>query len=193
MESIPLEVTKFLSMVEARDPSARTRIERGGEKLGNWWIDFPQKPWVAVEWRPGQGFGLTAGDHIAFGEGPAEIFRTAERAAHRVIQLRRRESNPSGLRAIRELYEITQEEIAEKLNKGQAAISRLETRRDFKIATIGKFIAALGGRIEVRAIFPDGDISLFRAGDAEETAQPLLGQKRRRKAAGYRRSSIGQK
>lgn len=67
-----------------------------------------------------------------------------------------------GLRAVRELYDITQDQIAARLKKGQAAISRLETRNDSKIETLREYVEALGGKMEIRAIFPDGQLPIYQ-------------------------------
>lgn len=47
------------------------------------------------------------------------------------------------------------EELAELLNKKQAAISRLERRSDMHISTLRAFVKALGGKLEIIASFPD--------------------------------------
>ncbi len=46
-------------------------------------------------------------------------------------------------------------ELAELLNKKQAAISRLERRSDMHISTLRAFVKALGGKLEIIASFPD--------------------------------------
>ena len=49
-----------------------------------------------------------------------------------------------------------QKELASLLKRKQAAISRLERRSDIHVSTLRDFIAALGGRLELIATFPDG-------------------------------------
>lgn len=161
MESVPEPVEAFVAELTVQLPGVRPQIEAGGEKAGNWWIDLPGPKPITVEWRPGVGFGFSS-EPGGYGEGPAEIFRDPERAAHRIAQLLDPASTvaPTGLRAIRELYGVTQKQIATKLKIQQAAISRLETRGDFKIETISQFVRALGGHLEVRAVFPDGQLPI---------------------------------
>lgn len=163
MESFPEPIKTFLGELAAKDASLHPQIEPGGEKAGNWWIDLLGKKRITIEWRPDFGFGFSFGE-TGYGEGPAEIFRSPARAAHRVIQLVAPKAalTSTGLRAVRELYGITQDQIATRLNKGQAAISRLETRNDSKIETLSEYVQALGGKMEIRAVFPDGQIPIYQ-------------------------------
>jgi DNA-binding transcriptional regulator YiaG len=61
------------------------------------------------------------------------------------------------LRAARHL---TQEHLAELLRINQASVSKMERRTDMYIGTLSKFIEAMGGRLEIRAIFPDGAVRI---------------------------------
>ena len=56
---------------------------------------------------------------------------------------------------LRESLGFTQAEIAEMLKVSQPNISKLEGKNDLRLSTLGGYVAALGGRLEVRAIFPD--------------------------------------
>jgi DNA-binding transcriptional regulator YiaG len=61
------------------------------------------------------------------------------------------------LRAAREL---TQQHLAEILRIKQASVSKMERRRDMYIGTLSKFIEAMGGKLEIRANFPDGSVRI---------------------------------
>jgi transcriptional regulator with XRE-family HTH domain len=61
------------------------------------------------------------------------------------------------LSEIRQAKEITQKQLAESLHVDQAAISKLEHREDMLLSTLTGVIEALGGKLELRAEFPDGD------------------------------------
>jgi DNA-binding XRE family transcriptional regulator len=61
------------------------------------------------------------------------------------------------LRAAREL---TQEHLAKVLGVNQAAISKLERRTDMYVSTLRDFIKAMGGSLEIRAVFPEGDVRI---------------------------------
>ena len=68
----------------------------------------------------------------------------------------------SELRAAREL---TQQNLSAVLGVNQAAISKLERRTDMYISTLSDFIQAMGGTLEIRAIFPDGIVKIEKFGD----------------------------
>jgi DNA-binding XRE family transcriptional regulator len=61
------------------------------------------------------------------------------------------------LRAAREL---TQENLAAVLGVKQASISKMERRADMYISTLSKFIEAMGGKLEIRACFPEGTVRI---------------------------------
>jgi transcriptional regulator with XRE-family HTH domain len=61
------------------------------------------------------------------------------------------------LRAAREL---TQEHLAKLLRVKQSAISKLERRTDMYVSTLQKMIEAMGGVLEIRAVFPEGDVRI---------------------------------
>jgi len=61
------------------------------------------------------------------------------------------------LRAAREL---TQEHLARLLKVKQSSISKLEKRTDMYLSTLRDFIKAMGGELEIRAVFPDGTVRI---------------------------------
>src|SRR5580704_17505054 len=63
----------------------------------------------------------------------------------------------SELRAARNL---TQEHLADLLHIKQASVSKMERRTDMYIGTLSKFIEAMGGQLEIRAVFPDGAVCI---------------------------------
>lgn len=64
------------------------------------------------------------------------------------------------LTELRHALGVSQEELAQLMDKKQAAISRFERRSDMHISTLREFIAALGGKLELVASFPDGSYHL---------------------------------
>ena len=64
------------------------------------------------------------------------------------------------LSQLRKDQELTQKELADILEIRQAAISKLESQNDILIRTLEKYITALGGELEVKAKFPDKEITL---------------------------------
>ena len=70
------------------------------------------------------------------------------------------------LRAARDL---TQEHLSRILGVRQAAVSKLERRTDMYISTLADFIKAMGGTLEIRAIFPDGNVRITQFRKLEKT------------------------
>lgn len=79
------------------------------------------------------------------------------------------------LTELRQVLDISQEELGELLSKKQAAISRLERRSDMHVSTLREFVRALGGKLEIIASFPDASyhIKQFEL-DEEESADDLV-------------------
>ena len=65
-----------------------------------------------------------------------------------------------GLDQLRAARDLTQEHLAEILRIKQASVSKMERRTDMYIGTLSKFIEAMGGQLEIRAIFPDGSVRI---------------------------------
>lgn len=61
------------------------------------------------------------------------------------------------LRAARKL---TQQQLARTLDMSQAAVSQIESRTDTYLSTLENFVEAMGGRLELYAVFPDGRVKL---------------------------------
>ena len=82
-----------------------------------------------------------------------------ERRARNDAEAKRllREMPLDELRAARNL---TQEHLASILGVKQATISKMERRADVYVSTLARFIEAMGGRLEIRAVFPDGAVSI---------------------------------
>lgn len=56
---------------------------------------------------------------------------------------------------LRESRGFTQAELAATLGVSQPNVSKLEGKDDIRLSTLGGYVAALGGHLEVRAVFPD--------------------------------------
>lgn len=57
---------------------------------------------------------------------------------------------------LREARHLTQEHLARVLHINQSAVSKLERRADMYVTTLQDFVYALGGKLEIRAVFPEG-------------------------------------
>ena len=61
---------------------------------------------------------------------------------------------------LRGVLDVTQEDLADRLSISQSNVSRLERRRDMLISTLRQCIAALGGKLQLTAVFPDRAVPL---------------------------------
>jgi transcriptional regulator with XRE-family HTH domain len=73
---------------------------------------------------------------------------------------RTRPPTRAALRRLREQRRISQVELARLMGVRQATISKLEHRNDMNLSTLKRFVAALGGVLEVSARFADHTIAI---------------------------------
>ena len=59
------------------------------------------------------------------------------------------------LHQIRRARQLTQETLARNLNLRQSEVSKIEKRTDMYVSTLASYIKAMGGELEIRAVFPD--------------------------------------
>lgn len=62
---------------------------------------------------------------------------------------------------------MSQREMADALGVSQANASRIEHEEDIYLSTLRKYVAALGGHIEITVVFSDEKVSLVAANEAE--------------------------
>jgi DNA-binding XRE family transcriptional regulator len=65
-----------------------------------------------------------------------------------------------GFAALRKARKQTQVALAKKLGIDQAGVSAIENRSDLLVSTLAKYVRALGGNVEIRAVFPEASFSL---------------------------------
>ena len=61
---------------------------------------------------------------------------------------------------LREARSLTQKQLAKALGVEQAAISKMERRTDMYVSTLQTAIKAMGGDLEIRAVFPEGTVRI---------------------------------
>jgi transcriptional regulator with XRE-family HTH domain len=61
---------------------------------------------------------------------------------------------------------LSQSAVADALSVSQPNVSRIEQEDDVYLSTLARYVEALGGHLEVRAVFPDETITLFREPDS---------------------------
>jgi transcriptional regulator with XRE-family HTH domain len=61
---------------------------------------------------------------------------------------------------LREARNLTQVNLAKILEVNQGAVSRLEKRTDVYVSTLRSYIEAMGGQLQIRAVFPDAVVEI---------------------------------
>ena len=74
------------------------------------------------------------------------------------------------LRKLRAARDLTQENLANVLHVKQSEISKIERRTDMYLSTLASYIKAMGGTLEVRAAFPNGEV--VKINQFESLAEP---------------------
>jgi DNA-binding XRE family transcriptional regulator len=67
------------------------------------------------------------------------------------------------LNELRKRRSLSQEALAEALGVSQENVSRIERQRDINLSTLDRYIAGLGGRLEITAVFDDASVPLTGA------------------------------
>ena len=91
---------------------------------------------------------------------------SAERRA-RVEERVREAIKEMALDELRAAREFTQAELSQVLRVDQGSISKLERRTDMYIGTLRRYIEAMGGSLQIRAVFPDGEVQITQFEDAK--------------------------
>lgn len=70
---------------------------------------------------------------------------------------------------LRHAKRLTQADMAEMLDVPQSSISRIEQRSDMYLSTLRNYVHAMGGVLQIQAVFPDGGaVAISRFGDYED-------------------------
>jgi DNA-binding XRE family transcriptional regulator len=84
---------------------------------------------------------------------------------------------------VRKGRKITQERMAEALGVGQMQISRLERRKDPRLSTIQRTVAAMGGHLTLVATFPDQEPVVLVTEPVSKTVKTPAKRRSRQNAA----------
>ena len=88
--------------------------------------------------------------------------------------IRRRVKDAAGvmtLYQLREARKLTQVSLAKVLEVNQGAVSRMEKRTDMYVSTLRSYIQAMGGQLQVKAIFPEGEVEIEQFENMPESRQ----------------------
>ena len=69
------------------------------------------------------------------------------------------------LNELRQARGLSQKVLAEILHVQQPSIAKVEKRTDMYISTLRSHIEAMGGRLDIVAHFPDGDVKISNFSD----------------------------
>lgn len=61
---------------------------------------------------------------------------------------------------IRKARQMTQAKLAEALGVNQGEVSKIEHRTDIYLSTLAGYVEALGGKLEIRAVFRDREMRI---------------------------------
>jgi DNA-binding XRE family transcriptional regulator len=64
------------------------------------------------------------------------------------------------LHQLREARSLTQVNLAKVLNVNQGAVSKMEKRTDMYLSTLRSYIKAMGGDLQIKAVFPEGEVQI---------------------------------
>jgi DNA-directed RNA polymerase specialized sigma subunit len=85
---------------------------------------------------------------------------TAPARRQHVDQLKDQMRRELRLEELRTRRQVTQQQIADILGVSQARVSKLEHQGDARLSSLQAYIEALGGRLEVTAVFEEERIRL---------------------------------
>lgn len=100
-----------------------------------------------------------------FKELQAKISPERRARVERKVERALREMALDELRSARQL---TQTGLANILGVDQGSISKLERRTDMYISTLRSYVEAMGGDLQIRAIFPDGEVQIKQFQDVAD-------------------------
>lgn len=159
-------IERLRDLVAERFSTATFVLDAPDEPDGFWWLDiYLDEYHVAVEWRPSQGFGVSTPSNDDYGPGADEICQSVTSAFARIRELvlsqtSTRKTVDLPLRKLRESLQLTQSELARRLEINQATLSRMERRSDMFIGTLRNLVEALGGSLELTARFPEATVRI---------------------------------
>jgi transcriptional regulator with XRE-family HTH domain len=143
-------------------PDAQLRLTAPSEKDGVWWLDVSLREiQIVIEWNADSGFGITSSPSDSYGERPDESYTTLDKVSQRLQALligsgQTSPPLPIWLARLREDKGVTQQELANRLGVRQASVSGFERRQDIQVSTLRRIVCALGGHLQICALFPDG-------------------------------------
>lgn len=145
---------------------AELEISKPAAPDGVWMATFhaPDGYWVEAEWKQHRGFGVSAGYDASWNEPAHESYGSWEVAAQRMSALwSAREVTdrnlPVPVAELRKLRGHLQKDVAAQMGITKGGLAQIEASANegkVQVDTLGKLVAAMGGRLVISATFPDG-------------------------------------
>ena len=88
----------------------------------------------------------------------------------RIDQYKRELHATVSLAQLRRARALTQTQLATLLDMQQPAVSRLERQTDMYLSTLRSYVEAMGGALQLQAVFPDGTVQIVALGDLGDLA-----------------------
>jgi transcriptional regulator with XRE-family HTH domain len=76
------------------------------------------------------------------------------------------------LDALRDAKQLTQVQMAQLLKISQGAVSKVERRSDMFVSTLRNYVRAIGGDLQIRAVFPEGHVLIDQFGELDGHTGP---------------------
>ena len=73
--------------------------------------------------------------------------------AEKIAAIKQAMIDVMALAELRQLRELSQNEVAETLGMSQPRVSKIERQEDLYLSTLAEYVRALGGELEVAAVF----------------------------------------
>ena len=97
-----------------------------------------------------------------------ELVKAMPSARQQKIAGRIRESMASmPLDELRKARQMTQAKLADALGVNQGEVSKIEHRTDIYLSTLADYVEALGGKLEIRTVFPDREMRITQFEDLQ--------------------------
>jgi transcriptional regulator with XRE-family HTH domain len=94
------------------------------------------------------------------GKSLREIKRERPSDPERVDRIKRALLLENALQALRERRGARQSAVARRLGTSRPNVSRIEQEADIRLSTLARYVEALGGDLEIRAVFDDESVRL---------------------------------
>lgn len=89
--------------------------------------------------------------------------------AERIEEVRRGLAFQVALEELRAHRGVTQTTVSERIGTSRPNVARIENETDIRLSTLERYIAALGGRLEISAVFDDEAVKLLDDTDPSNT------------------------